>query len=287
MKALSVKQPWASLICAGIKDMENRTWKPDEIPGRILIHAGSAKVTKDYYVQTPQEYISYVSNNIFWGNIPQLDSLPTGAIIGYVTVTGFEEGYTGAIWDQGSHLIKWKLEDAWLFDEPILNVKGQLRLFDYDLDETNLPPAHQVELECVEVLDNGEDVVIPTFKNPFEELGEGDLDYFDLYLTDDLKDLLCNQDGEEDVMKPFKTVTLIYGDKYKKFELKDDSGVYYIPDPNDEEQPIEIEYHDGHWGIWQVVGFSLGKKLDEGELVCLDDSNLITEFNINKILSEE
>jgi len=26
-KAISVRQPWAYLICAGIKDIENRTWK--------------------------------------------------------------------------------------------------------------------------------------------------------------------------------------------------------------------------------------------------------------------
>lgn len=42
MKALSVKQPWASVICTGLKDVENRTWKPAQIPGRFLIHASSA-----------------------------------------------------------------------------------------------------------------------------------------------------------------------------------------------------------------------------------------------------
>ncbi|RZK62259.1 MAG: ASCH domain-containing protein, partial [Pedobacter sp.] len=26
MKALSIKQPWATLISTGIKDIENRTW---------------------------------------------------------------------------------------------------------------------------------------------------------------------------------------------------------------------------------------------------------------------
>ena len=39
MKVLSVQQPWATMICSGIKDVENRTWKPKENPGRILIHA--------------------------------------------------------------------------------------------------------------------------------------------------------------------------------------------------------------------------------------------------------
>ena len=40
MKALSIKQPWASLIAHGIKDIENRTWKTN-FRGRIYIHASS------------------------------------------------------------------------------------------------------------------------------------------------------------------------------------------------------------------------------------------------------
>ena len=45
MKAISIKQPWASLIVEGIKDIENRTWKcPEKYIGqRVLIHAGMGK----------------------------------------------------------------------------------------------------------------------------------------------------------------------------------------------------------------------------------------------------
>ena len=39
MKALSVKQPWASVICTSLKDVENRTWKPVQTPGLFLIRA--------------------------------------------------------------------------------------------------------------------------------------------------------------------------------------------------------------------------------------------------------
>lgn len=41
MKAISVKQPWASLIVEGIKPIENRTWPcPEKYNGqRVLIHA--------------------------------------------------------------------------------------------------------------------------------------------------------------------------------------------------------------------------------------------------------
>ena len=58
MKALSIKQPWAWLICAGYKDIENRNWKIGRnlrhgayssydvanftisLPERIYVHAG-------------------------------------------------------------------------------------------------------------------------------------------------------------------------------------------------------------------------------------------------------
>ena len=46
MKAITVKQPWASLIVHGIKDIENRTWPcPKRYIGkRVLIHASSSPV---------------------------------------------------------------------------------------------------------------------------------------------------------------------------------------------------------------------------------------------------
>ena len=39
MKVLSVKQPWAWLIVAGVKNVENRTWFTN-YDGPLLIHAG-------------------------------------------------------------------------------------------------------------------------------------------------------------------------------------------------------------------------------------------------------
>ena len=39
MKALSIREPWASLILAGIKPVENRSW-PTPVRGRVLIHTG-------------------------------------------------------------------------------------------------------------------------------------------------------------------------------------------------------------------------------------------------------
>jgi hypothetical protein len=38
MKVISIRQPWASLIVIGAKDVENRTW-PTRYRGPVLIHA--------------------------------------------------------------------------------------------------------------------------------------------------------------------------------------------------------------------------------------------------------
>jgi hypothetical protein len=45
MKALSVRQPWAWLICKGYKDIENRKWHT-KFRGRIYVHAGLTMDTK-------------------------------------------------------------------------------------------------------------------------------------------------------------------------------------------------------------------------------------------------
>ena len=42
-KALSIRQPYAWLICKGFKDIENRSW-PTKFRGRIYVHAGVSKV---------------------------------------------------------------------------------------------------------------------------------------------------------------------------------------------------------------------------------------------------
>lgn len=50
MKALTLRQPWASAIMAGVKKVENRNWAPKAIkdgPMWILIHAGRGNDSVD------------------------------------------------------------------------------------------------------------------------------------------------------------------------------------------------------------------------------------------------
>lgn len=45
MKAITIKQPFASLIAAGLKEFEFRTWKT-KYRGELLIHAGKSVDTE-------------------------------------------------------------------------------------------------------------------------------------------------------------------------------------------------------------------------------------------------
>jgi len=47
MKALSVREPWASLIVFAGKDIENRTW-PTRYRGPLLIHAAKVSTREEF-----------------------------------------------------------------------------------------------------------------------------------------------------------------------------------------------------------------------------------------------
>lgn len=248
MKTLSIQQPWAEMICRGIKDVENRTWKPAEMPGRILIHAASKKVTRNFFNTIPEEWESHISNNQMMGNLPDFSDMETGAIIGYVTVTAFEDE-TDSVWDAGSEAIKWKLEDAWLFDEPIRNVKGKLNLFDYPLDENNLPPAHKVELKKMQL--EGDNLIMPYQDALIETAEKEKWDVIESYFI--LEEMQFLFESIDPVMlKPIKHITLRGNAKTAKYEVKE-INIANIPDIKNDTKPYTIHYHDGEEGPWQVV----------------------------------
>ena len=68
MIVITVKQPWAYLIAAGIKDIENRTWKcPQKYIGkRILIHASAKPIDKFSQCLTKRQEIDFKNKS----NIP-------------------------------------------------------------------------------------------------------------------------------------------------------------------------------------------------------------------------
>lgn len=80
---LSVRQPWASFIVAGIKDVENRSWNTS-LRGPVFIHASKTFSTKDYE-QGKQAYRRIYP--FMKREFPPKQAFFTGGIIGIVTIT--------------------------------------------------------------------------------------------------------------------------------------------------------------------------------------------------------
>lgn len=153
MKAISVKQPWASLIVHGIKDIENRTWNTN-FRGKVFIHA-SAKDAGALYELLNEKQIEAMNNH--WTNSPY-PLRPLSAIIGEVEIIDCvinhqsiwaektiqnTKNYKGNPFDKPQPIYNWVLANPILYDKPILNVKGKLSFWEPDIDITKCESCSQ------------------------------------------------------------------------------------------------------------------------------------------------
>jgi hypothetical protein len=146
MKAITIKQPWASLIVAGVKDIENRTW-PTNFRGRVLIHAGRAKQQPFSKILTPEQIYEADGKLNYKQSFDTL--FPKGSIIGSVEIVNCVINHP-SIWAEKTQTIpikenyvtcpkgvrptyNWVLANPIRFDEPILNIKGKLSFWNFEL----------------------------------------------------------------------------------------------------------------------------------------------------------
>lgn len=140
MKAITIKQPWASLIVHGIKDIENRTWAcPRKYIGqRIFIHAAGShgrKFSIDLTdAQTKAAFATIAIETMF-------RNMPFGSIIGSVEIVDCSINHP-SIWAEKG-VYNWILANPILFNKPIENVKGKLSFWEY-------PGINEVKIECPE-----------------------------------------------------------------------------------------------------------------------------------------
>lgn len=89
IKAITIKQPFASLIMLGEKEYETRQWTPRGLRGGdwLAIHAGSDK--KEYaHTQYDSRFIDALARHgVSWG------TLPFGALLGVARYLGATAGY--------------------------------------------------------------------------------------------------------------------------------------------------------------------------------------------------
>lgn len=164
MKAISIKQPWAYLIAAGIKDVENRTWKcPEKYIGkRVFIHVSASKMRSLQKTLNLDQLKSFEREV---GPEYDLDKLfAKSSIIGSVEIVDCVINHS-SIWAEKSidckdgcpdvencpagkcpHLIyNWILANPILFDEPITNVKGKLSFWDYEFSEDDYKRKYELK----------------------------------------------------------------------------------------------------------------------------------------------
>ena len=154
MKTISLRQPWAYLICSGIKDIENRTWKcPQKYIGqRVLIHASAKaddiKLAIDGQATAEEiqllSALNYCDENELYsaiiGSVEIVDCVLIHPSIWAekTDLLGLSETYYklySSVINVPPIIHNWVLANPILFDKPILNVKGKLGFWDYELPE--------------------------------------------------------------------------------------------------------------------------------------------------------
>lgn len=132
MRALTVRQPWASLIARGAdgrpggleKDVENRTWRGPAVGERIAIHAGSA---------IDREALHALAQLYPWLADAVMEDV--GRIVCTVVVEGYCDGITEYDWHQDG-FIGWMLADSRPVRTPPM--RGMLGLWRVPDDHANL-----------------------------------------------------------------------------------------------------------------------------------------------------
>jgi hypothetical protein len=136
MKALSIRQPWAYLICKGLKDVENRSWST-EFRGRIYIHTG-LKFDKYGFDKITGQFspVDIKTKMILLATFIK-GAFTLGAIIGEVDIVNCryrfpeENDNLYSVWHEPGRY-GFILANPVFYEHP-LPCKGRLRFFEPDL----------------------------------------------------------------------------------------------------------------------------------------------------------
>jgi hypothetical protein len=182
MKTLSIKQPWASLIAHGIKDIENRTWKT-HFRGRIYIHSSGQiypffkgnnlafpvnqweAINKKVDVSIKEEHNKFFLKSAIIGEVDIIDCVINNPSIWAEQSEGVTKvGRTNIIIGQ-KPIYNWVLANPVLYEKPILNVKGKLSFWFPDTDIVEcIGCGNKFDSETMEQDDEGEKFCIECWR---------------------------------------------------------------------------------------------------------------------------
>ena len=139
LRCLAVQQPFAWAICAGAKDIENRSWTIKYRGQMVIVASSKASVIKEYQKAAKPKAL----------NAGHLTISAAIGVVDIVDVVPLSPTLEDNLWAFGPYC--WKLENARLFKKPI-PCKGKLNLYSPDDDLTKdilkqLPDAMPVSLD--------------------------------------------------------------------------------------------------------------------------------------------
>lgn len=125
MKALTIKEPWATLIIEGYKEYEFRSWKTN-YRGKILIHAGKS-LEKNQAKKFKEYNLKYSCGEII-GEADLVDCIKVTEEFDkkLKKKNSLVYGNSGHVQNYG-----WKLENIKKYDKKI-KVNGKLGLWNYE-----------------------------------------------------------------------------------------------------------------------------------------------------------
>lgn len=141
LKAITVKQPWATLIAIGEKKFETRSWQTKH-RGQIAIHAGKSidkeacedviikLVLKEYGIMSYKE----LPTGVVLATAELVDCYKVEATIGFVSVLSNEktlEGLEVALGDYTEGRYAWELTNLQTLSNPIA-AQGHLSLWEWN-----------------------------------------------------------------------------------------------------------------------------------------------------------
>lgn len=130
MKALTIKEPWATLIIEKYKEYEFRSWKTN-YRGKILIHAGLS-LEKDMEERFKEYNLKYSCGNII-GEAELVD-----CILVDESFNDKLRHINPLVYARSNHVetFAWKLENIKKYDNPI-PCKGKLGLWNYEVNNND------------------------------------------------------------------------------------------------------------------------------------------------------
>ncbi|WP_445453111.1 ASCH domain-containing protein [Flavobacterium sp. 25HG05S-40] len=133
MKAVSIKQPWASLIVQGIKGIENRTW-PTKFRGTVYVHA-SLKPARFEFEMPGQATAQEIQISSALNEAEEEELF--GCIIGQVDIVDCVINHPSQWAEKGTvngkQIYNWVLANPVQYKNPIWNVKGKLSFWEPDI----------------------------------------------------------------------------------------------------------------------------------------------------------